>query len=409
VRIARLASLWIAKGILLLAAPALFAADATTEPQVLTPGPTAFNALSRFASVLEALQKHYIQPPLINDAGHTTAALREYIRSLDPEADLLTAEEAAVAPSTTNTTGDVGLSVVVRYDYPTIVTPADGTAAQRAGLLAGDQLIAIDGRPMLHARLTEVTARLRGPVGSKLVARVRDPGTGETRDVPLKRASAPLPMEDPVVLRHGIVYFRVPEFSVAVVERLRPELLQPQVRQAPGLILDLRNNPGGAFEAAQAAASLFLPARAEIVTLDYPVPGLRSSFGSDTGSKFTAPVVVLVNGGTAAEAEIFAAALRDNKRARLVGSRTFGRGYHFDLVRLPDGSSLWLPTADYMPPSGQSFHNTGLSPDVVVELPRKTERGLATAGFGSFRSLGSKDRLLATDLPLARAVELLAK
>lgn len=409
-RVPRVAIVGAAKAVLLFAAPALFAEDTASEPQILTPSAPAFDALSRFASMLETVQKHYIQPSLFTDPAHTTIALREYVRSLDPEADLLTAEEVieTTRPMPAGI-GDIGISLMIRDDYPTIVAPHDGNAAQRAGLLAGERIIAVDGRATTHARLKEISDRLRGPVGSRLTLRVFDPTTRETRDVQLKRAADWPRMEDPISLGRGIVYFRVPEFSVAVVERLRPELLQPRVRQASGLILDLRNNPGGAFDAAQAAASLFLPARVEVVALDYPNPSLRTSFVSDTGSKLTAPIVLLINGGTAAEAEIFAAALRDNKRARLLGSRTFGRGHHFELVPLPDGTVLSLPTADYMPPSGQGFHSMGLTPDVIVELPRKTERGLTAAGLGSFQLIKSNDKVLSADLPLARAFELLLK
>jgi carboxyl-terminal processing protease len=410
VRIARAVIVCAAKGILLFAAPAVFGDEATNATQILSPNPTAFDTLSRFVSVLEVLRKHYIQPAAINDPAYATAALREYVRSLDSSADLLTADELAAATRPEPYAGaDIGISLVIRNDYPAVVAPLDGGPAQRAGLFPGDEIIALDGQPLAHARLRDAVERLRGDIGSRLTLHVLDPVTHETRDVSLKRATPAPHMDDPIFLSRSIVYFRLPEFSADVVERLRPEILQPKVRQATGLILDLRNNPGGAFDAMRDAASLFLPARSEIVTVEYANPALRATFASESGNKFTAPVILLVNGGTAGEAEIFAAALRDHKRARLVGTTTFGCGRLISLYPLPDGSALSLPTADYLPPSKQSFNNTGLTPDVAAELPRRIERSLAAAGFGSFNRAHGRDRIITIDLPLARAVELLAK
>lgn len=409
-RLARVLIRYAAKGVLLFAVPALFAGEATNETQILSPNPTTFDTLSRFVSVLDALRNHYIQPAAVSDPALATAALREYVRALDPSADLLTADEVATSMRPEPYAGaDIGISLIIRNDNPTVVAPLDGGPAQRAGLLPGDEIIALDGQPLAHVRLRDAVDRLRGNVGSPLTLHVLDPVTRETRDVSLKRAMPAPHMDDPIFLSRGVVYFRLPEISTDVVGRLRPEILQPKVRQATGLILDLRNNPGGAFEAMRDAASLFLPAQSEIVTAESANPSLRATFATEGGNRFTPPVVLLVNGGTAAEAEIFAATMRDNKRARLVGTTTFGRGRHISLFPLPDGTALWLPTADYLPPSKQGFNNTGLTPDIVVELPRKTERSLAAAGFSSFNRAHDRDKTLATDLPLARALELLAK
>jgi carboxyl-terminal processing protease len=178
---------------------------------------------------------------------------------------------------------------------------------------------------------------------------------------------------------------------------------------ASGIILDLRNNAGGAFEAAQVAASFFLVKGTEVVALEYGSPGLHTTFVSDESLKVTAPLILLVNGGTAAEAELFAAALQDNHRARIVGSQSFGRGFLTASTRLSDGSVLVLPTAYYMRPSKQILQGNGLTPDVVVALPCETERSLARSGFGTFDWKNDRREVLATDLPLAKALSLLAK
>jgi carboxyl-terminal processing protease len=388
------------------------AAEPTNEtPRVLTPSRSAFDTLSRFSSILEALQKNYVRPSAIYDAARATAALREYVHAIDPDADLLTPDEAAAANAPLpEGTGDLGLALTIRNDLPTIVAPRDGSAAQRAGLLAGECITAIDGQSTSHARLREIYERLRGPIGTKTTLTVLDPVTDERRDLRLERIAAPPPqITETTFLGAGILYCRVGEFSVPVVERLRTEVGKAKVQRASGLILDLRNNPGGTFNAAQAAASLFLPARADIVALDYANPAFRTTFVSDDSEKYTPRIILLVNRGTAAEAEIFAGALRDQKRARLVGSATAGQGRMSTLFPLSDGSALFVPTAYYLPPSKQPFHNTGLTPDVVVDLPRTVERQLATAGFGSFNWYEDKRAVQETDLQLARAFQLLTK
>jgi len=378
-------------------------------PRVLTPdSSTAFESLSRFTELLEALQKYYVQPSRVRTGPHTTAALRAFVRSVDPEADLLTSEE--ISSADTGAKANVGLDLAIRDDYPVIIAPRDESPAQDAGLLAGEQLVAIDNRSMLHARRVEVQQFLRGPASSPVTLRILDTATHATRDVRLQRAersSAP-----GIVLKFltgRIAYCRVTEFTHAAVEALHTAMARAKEEHAPGVILDLRNNAGGKFEATQVAASLFLPAGAPIVALEYANPSQRTSFVSDQGDKFTAPLVLLVNGGTAAEAEMFAAALQDNKRAQLVGSKTFGRGFLTTSVTLSDGSVLSLPTAYYRRPSDQMLDGTGLTPDVVVDLPRDTERLLAHIGFATFNWTNDKNAVLKTDGPLGKALSLLTR
>lgn len=388
-------------------AAAVHAAD---EPRILTPNPSSFESLSRFTELLDTLQKNYIQPAQIDASQHTAAALRAFVRSLDPEADVLMPDEVAATNASTNGAADTGLRVAMRGDYPTIISPRDDSPAQDAGLLAGEQIVAIDKLPLFHVRRFEVEQLLRGPADSRVTLRVLDPTTGVIRDLRLIRA-APSSSSSVVLkfLDKGIAYCRVPEFTLPVVENLRTAMARAKKERALGVILDLRNNAGGAFEAAQVAASMFLPKDANIVALEYAHPSQRATFVSNEGEKFTMPLAVLVNGGTAGEAEMFAAALQDNKRARLVGSRTFGRGLLLASVALSNGSVLSVPTAYYMRPSREMFQGTGLMPDVFADWPRQTERLVERIGFSTFKWPGHRTQVLATDLPLAKALSLLSK
>jgi hypothetical protein len=297
------------------------ASSAAAQTNVVTPARATRHVFAQFAEVLETLQKNYIDPRQLESREHTRLALREFLRSLDPDADLLPAGQIE----------------------------------------------------------TNVEAR---PVAPDL--RVK-------------------------YLNNAIAYCRIPEFTQPVVEQLHGIIKRANNEKARGLILDLRNNHGGTFDATLVAAKLFLPAKAEIVSLDYANPAFATTFVNDVAAKFTKPVVVLINADTAAEAEIFCGALRDNKSARLVGVATAGRGVLIGKFPLSDGSVLSIPTAQYLPPSKQPFHRTGLKPDVVVELKPETESKLAKAGFGSFNWIDNRPEVLKTDLPLARALELLAK
>ncbi|MGD0058370.1 MAG: S41 family peptidase [Verrucomicrobiia bacterium] len=382
---------------------------AADEPRVITPTLSSFETLSRFTELLDTMQKSYVQPSRVNTEWYTTVALRAFVRSIDPEADLLTPEEAASTESNA-APADIGVTFVIRGGIPTVVSPSDGSPAQRAGLLAGDQIIAINNSSTLLARRYEMERLLGGPVDSAVSLRVVDPISGSIRDLHLHRAAqGSSPATTLRILDKGVVYYRLAEFSKETVENLRTAMTLARGEHVAGIILDLRNNPGGMFLAVQPAASIFLPKGAEIASLEYAVPALHTGFVSDDGAKTMTPIVVLVNGSTAAEAEVFAAALQDNHRAQIVGSKTFGRGFLAMSTRLANGSVLVMPTAYYMRPSKQILQDKGLVPDVIVELPRETERSLALAGFGAFDWRNAKAEVLATDLPLAKALSLLAK
>jgi carboxyl-terminal processing protease len=393
-------------GCLLLTAASVRAAD---EPRIITPTPSSFETLSRFTELLDTLQKNYVQPSRVNTEWYTTVALRAFVRSIDPDADLLTPEEAASTSGSNAAPADIGLTFVIRGGIPTVVSPSDGGPAQRAGLLAGDQIIAIDNSSTLLARRSEVERLLGGSIDSEVGLRVVDPASEAVRVLRLHRAHGPSPAAALRLLDKGVAYYRLTEFSTNTVENLRTAMTLARSDHVTGIILDLRNNPGGSFLTVPPAASLFLPKGTEIASLEYAVPALHTDFLSEDGPRVTIPVILLVNGGTAAEAEVFAAALQDNHRAQVVGSKTFGRGFLPMSARLANGSVLVMPTAYYMRPSKQILQEKGLIPDVVVEWPRETERLVARAGFGAFDWKNNKATVLTTDLPLAKAFSQLAK
>ncbi len=388
----------------LLVACAALAAD---EPQVVTPpASSTFNAFTQFAQVLKTLQEHYIDPGKISSGQSVTTALRGFVRTLDADAELYAPGE--LDPPADELV-DFGARLVWRNGHPTVVSPRDGTTAQQAGLLSGEQIVAINDNPTANLRLIEVERQLRGRVGDNCLLRVLDPGTGVREIVVRRVAPAAAGQVGIRFLSGGVGYVRLGAFSPETANQLA-EILNAPVRQRPSaLILDLRNNHGVRFPTVQLTAQLFLPAGAEVLALDYPRSQRRATFVSKTKTPFTGPLVVLINAGTAEAAEVFAASLRDHQRARLVGTTTFGLGRQFQSFPLPDGSQLSLPVAFYLPPSKKPYHTTGVEPDVVVPLERDVERQLATAGFGHFTSPRAQKDSLARDRQLAKALELLTK
>src|SRR5208283_3884865 len=218
---------------------------AADEPRIITPTPSTFETLSRFTELLDTLQKNYVQPSRVNAEWYTTVALRAFVRSIDPEADLLTPEEAASTESNA-APADIGVTFVIRGGIPTVVSPSDGSPAQRAGLLAGDQIIAINNSSTLLARRYEMERLLGGPVDSAVSLRVVDPISGSIRDLHLHRAAqGSSPATTLRILDKGVVYYRLAEFSKETVENLRTAMTLARGEHVAGIILDLRNNPGG--------------------------------------------------------------------------------------------------------------------------------------------------------------------
>lgn len=381
------------------------------EPHIITPPAQTSEAFKQFAAFFDVLGKSYVDPGRLRPAEHTAEALRAYLRSLDPEAALMPAPDQLMA--TIGAEGplvDIGASLSTRNRFPTIITTHEGGPAQTAGLLWGDEIRAINGQSLENADLAACYQLMWGAVDSQMELVAHDPAVGQSRSLVIQRR---LPVAPPVAtvkyIAGGTAYRRLTEFTVAAVESLREDLIRMEKERPRGLILDLRNNPGGAFQAAQIAADMFLPAGAIIITVDYPNADKRAVFHANDSRKFNVPLVLLVNGGTSAEAEIFAAALRDNQRAKLVGSATGGRGRKIEQFKLPGGLTLYIPVARYRPPSNKDYHGTGLVPDTASNMARDDERKLSMTGFGNFDWLENKRQVLDQDKTLARALELLGK
>jgi len=329
----------------------------------LTAGETA-----QFAEVLERVKREYVdevkQPVLIDDA------LRGLVGGLDPYSSYLDAEEYAdLRVSTAGTYAGIGIEVSTADRALRVVRPFRDSPAANAGIRSGDLIAAIDGEAV-GSDLDGAMARMRGPRGSTVRLEVMRVGQTLPLEFAVERAQVDVHSVATLGLDGGYIYSRITSFSDTTAEdfaaglaRLRRDLpARPR-----GVIIDLRNNPGGVLESAVEVADQLLE-EGVIVTADGRTPAARFSMNATPGDLLSGvPVVVLVNGATASAAEILAGALQDHHRALLLGRRTFGKGLVQTVMPLNSGRAIKLTTSRYFTPSGRSIQGRGIDPDQVYE------------------------------------------
>lgn len=299
----------------------------------------------------------------------------------------------------------IGAEVRMKNNQAVIVAPMDGSPAQRAGLKPGDVFLKVDGEEVTDLPLDEVVGKIIGPAGSTVRLTILRPESGQNIEVTIVRTRIAL---------HEVRWQRLPgakaahvrlaTFTKGVSEDLRKELIAIKEKNLAGIILDLRNNPGGLFDEAVSSASLFLDGGNVLWEKDAqgkitPVP-VESG-----GLMVSLPMVVLINGGTASAAEIVAGALQDSGRAKLVGEKTFGTGTVLEMFPLQDGSALLLAVREWLTPAGRLIWHRGIAPDVPVSLPPEVTPLFpeveGTMTEEQLRTSGDRQLLRALDLFLA--------
>jgi carboxyl-terminal processing protease len=333
-------------------------------------GALPWQEASLFAEVYERIKRDYVDE--VDDHALMEKAIRGMVAALDPHSAYLDSEEFdEIRLSTMGSYPGVGIEVAPSEGMVKILRPIDGSPAQRAGLRAGDQIVRIDGTD-IGADLAGAIARMRGVSGSVVTLSIRREGNPEILDFALRRAQVEVHSVLAQSLEPGFGYLRITTFSETTAQDLA-EAISRLKRDNPdgieGLVLDLRNNPGGVLEAGVAVADDFLSSGV-IVTADGRTPEARFRMDASRGDLLSgAPLVVLVNGGSASASEIVAGALRDHGRALLVGRKTYGKGSVQTVLPLSRGGAVKLTTSRYFTPSGTSIHGKGIVPDVVEEGP----------------------------------------
>lgn len=321
--------------------------------------------LRNFAEVLERVRAAYVEE--VDDTVLLKAAIRGMLSELDPHSSYLAPDDFDdLQVSTQGEFGGLGIEITMDKDAVVIVTPYDDTPASQAGLKAGDTILAIDDESVKGWSLDEVAKRLRGEQGSSVKLSILPLDAKSPRTLTLTRDIIKVQSVRHKELRPGIGYLRISQFQ-AKTARDTKAALEALQQKAPlkGLILDLRNNPGGVLSGAVQVADLFLESGLIVYTQGRHEE--RLNYNASSGGIFLdTPMVVLVNGGSASASEIVAGALQDHGRAVLVGQRTFGKGSVQSVLPLTGDSALKLTTARYYTPKGRSIQADGIHPDIIV-------------------------------------------
>ncbi len=321
------------------------------------------------AEVLEHVRREYVER--ISDQELIEAAIRGLIADLDPHSAYLDPEQFdEIRISTTGEYSGVGIEVALENGAVKVVNPIEDTPAYKAGVLAGDRILAVDDVPVDVENLNDTIDRMRGRIGTPVKITIARGPDLKPMQFTLARASVQVHSVSQELLEPGIGYVKITHFSDTTTSDLETAIAKLKKANGGalrGMVLDLRNNPGGVLEAAAGVSDVFLDGGV-IVTANGRAPDAQFSMEAQPGDDLNgAPLIVLVNGGSASASEIVAGALQDHHRARLVGSQTYGKGSVQTVMALSDGHAIKLTTSKYFTPSGASIQQRGIKPDVVIE------------------------------------------
>ncbi|HHO48268.1 MAG TPA: S41 family peptidase [Desulfobacteraceae bacterium] len=325
-----------------------------------------YKNLEAFSTVLMLLQQHYVDP--IDPHDVIMGAINGMLTSLDPHSSYLSPDDfTELQEETHGSFSGIGIEITMKDGILTVVSPIEDTPAYRAGIKAGDQIIRIDGGMTKNLTLMDAVKKLRGRKGTSVTISIHRSEWQELKDFNLVRDDIPLQSVKSLELEPGLLYVRISNFQAKTTRDLR-ETLRTHGKQGPiqGLILDLRNNPGGLLDQAVKTADVFLSQGVIVFTRGRVSEEdlIFEAHPEDDINQF--PMIVLVNGGSASASEIVAGALQDHKKAIVLGTETFGKGSVQTIIPMPDGGGLRLTTARYFTPSGESIQATGIKPDIVV-------------------------------------------
>jgi len=338
-----------------------------------------YDKLKVFTEILSLVQSNYVEE--VNSRDLIYGAVKGMLDTLDPHSAFMPPEAfKEMQVETQGSFGGLGIEITVKDRMLTVVAPIDGTPAERAGIQPGDRIVKIEGQPTKDMTLMDAVRKLRGPKGSKVTISIVREGRSEPFDVVLVREVIEVKSIRQKDLGDGIYYVRISSFQERTSHDLERALEQAQKGQTRAVILDLRNDPGGLLNQAVAVSDMFLEKGQLIVYTRGRQKDQDLRFTAEHAGGFPMlPMVVLVNGGSASASEIVAGALQDWKRAVILGTQTFGKGSVQTVIPLSDGSGLRLTTAKYFTPKGRSIHGSGITPDIVVELPKVEPKALTPA------------------------------
>jgi len=337
--------------------------------------PVTDTKLRVLAQALALVEDQYVEPKPLKDLIY--GSIQGAVSTLDSHSSFMTPEEyRELQIETKGKFSGIGIEITLKDRILTVVSPIEGTPAYRQGLQAGDQIVKINGTPTKNMSLTEAVKMIRGASGTKVTLTINREGFTQPKDFVIVRETIPIRSVKARVIEGGIGYIKLANFQDQTDRDLQNYLKQMGKHLTPfkGLILDLRNDPGGLLEQATKVADEFLKSGLIVYTEGRsPQQSLRSYATGGGKIEVPAAMVVIINEGSASASEIVAGALKDQKRAFVIGTKSFGKGSVQTIIPLEDGSALRLTTALFYTPSGTTIQDKGIIPDEVVQEPEITD------------------------------------
>lgn len=327
-----------------------------------------YESLETFTNILAIVRKNYVDE--VNTKEMITGAINGMLNAMDPHSAYLTPElYKELQMDTQGRFGGLGIEITVRNGILTVVSPIEDTPAFKAGVKAGDQILKIEDEFTKDMTIMQAVKKMRGPKGSKINLSIKREGASDLLNFSIVRDTIRVQSVRSRMLEEGYAYIRLAQFQERSDRDLQRALekLSSEKGGIKGLVLDLRNNPGGLLTQAVRVADLFLDSGLIVYTEGRSDNQKQKYFARKEGSWTDIPMVALVNGGSASASEIVAGALQDHKRAVILGTKTFGKGSVQTILPLDDNSALRLTTARYYTPKGRSIQATGIVPDIIME------------------------------------------
>jgi carboxyl-terminal processing protease len=356
-----------------------------------------YKELQTFANVLAIVQKNYVEP--VSTKRLINGAISGMLGSLDPHSAYLTPDlYRDLEVETRGSFGGLGIEITIKNDLLTVVAPIEGTPAYQAGIKAGDQIIKINDDFTKGMALTDAVKLMRGPRGSKIHLTIHRDSVPDLFTVAVTREVIKIQSVKSKNLKDGYAYIRITTFQDGTsddVEKAMAKFQKENHGRIKGLVLDLRDDPGGLLNQAVRVSDEFLDGGLIVYTQGRLESQQQKYFAHKKKDSQDYPMVVVVNGGTASASEIVAGALQDQRRAIIEGTQTFGKGSVQTILPLDDNSALRLTTARYYTPNGRSIQAVGITPNEVVEPPKATLASLEVPGV----EINHDEEIHESDLP----------
>ena len=337
----------------------------------------AYRGLSDFARALSVIEKNYVEE--VSSEKLTKSAIRGMFNSLDPYSVYLSSE--GLRRLEIGTIGEfegVGVEITVRDGNLTVISPIEGSPAEEAGMKPGDVIVSVDGRGTEEKNIAEALDMIRGREGTSVELSVRRDGESALKNFTITRRVVKLKSVESRLVEKGIGYIKLSQFHRDSADEFLDSygrLERENGGRLGGLVVDIRNNPGGLLEQALALCDMFMDEGLILNVRGRFSHSSREYFAGE-GKEISVPsVAVIVNGGSASASEVLAGALRDNSRAKLIGTRTFGKGSVQSVIELSGGTGIKITTARFFTPKGENISEKGIEPDIFVEGNGDDPRG----------------------------------